>query len=94
VAASTELRRDLQALRRRLWFPLIALAVALAAAGASLVFSPSEQRRFVPAGLPSAPPPFRPETYPSMDDFAALAASPKCSIRPSPTFSPKASSYQ
>ena len=74
-----ELRRDLRAISRHLWFIVLAFIVAIAAAAASffLVTENPEaafRTNIVLRRLP--PPPGHPELVPSVDDFARLATSP------------------
>lgn len=72
-----DLRRDVRALRRHLWFPAAAVLVALAAAAALGLVAGAEDRaefrlRVEPIALP---PLFGPPTLPGPADFAAFATS-------------------
>ncbi len=77
MPASNDLRRDLLALRRHLWFVVVVFVVALGAAAASLLVMPSSNEASFRAGVAvsSLPPLFGPDTLPTMDDFARLATS-------------------
>ncbi len=89
MRASNELRRDLGALRRHLWFVALAFIVALAAAAVSLFIQPTSKDASFRArvSLSALPPLFGPETLPSMDDFARLATSPEALAKTSQALS-------
>lgn len=72
-----DLRRDLRAVRRHAWFPVVAILVALAAAAVLGLARGSGDRaefrlRVIPAALP---PLFGPPTLPGPADFASFAIS-------------------
>jgi hypothetical protein len=82
VRASNELRRDLLALRRHLWFLVLVFVVALTAAAASLFIAPASDEASFRASVSvfSLAPLAEPNTLaivPTTDDFAALATSPE-----------------
>jgi hypothetical protein len=80
VRASNELRRDLLALRRHLWFLVLVFVVALTAAAASLFIAPAGNEASFRASVSvfSLAPLSEPNTLaivPTTDDFARLATS-------------------
>jgi hypothetical protein len=82
VRASNELRRDLLALRRHLWFLIVVFVVALAAAAASLFIAPASDEASFRASVSvfSLSPLAEPNTLaivPTTDDFARLSTSPE-----------------
>jgi hypothetical protein len=79
MRASNDLRRDLLAVRRHLWFVVLVFVVSLGAAAASLLLMPPSNEARFRAGvtLSSLAPLFGPDTLPTMEDFARLATSPE-----------------
>ncbi len=82
MRASNELRRDLLALRRHLWFLILVFVVALTAAAASLFIAPASDEASFRARVSvfSLAPLAEPNTLaivPTTDDFARLATSPE-----------------
>ena len=90
MRASNELRRDLLALRRHLWFLILVLVVALAAAAVSLFIAPSSneasfRHRVDVFSLAPLAEPNTLATVPTTDDFARLATSPEALEKTSET---------
>ena len=92
MRASNELRRDLLALRRHLWFVIVVFVVALAAAVASLFIAPSSNEagfrdRVSVFSLAPLAEPNTLATVPTTDDFARLSTSPEALERTSQALS-------
>lgn len=77
MAGSGELGKDLLALRRHLWLPILVLAIALgAAAGIGLMATDGDEASFRARVTFSALPPlFGPPSLPTTDDLARFATS-------------------
>lgn len=79
MAEPEGLVRDLKALRRHLWFPILAVVVALGVAGGiGLTSSPSDEAAFRSrVSFSALPPLFGPPTLPTSADLARFATGPE-----------------